>query len=333
MSEWIRNRKRTDGCPEGLIGKKVEARFRDGHTATGAAETFDACWNITDNEGFDILSYRVIEDKQDVADKTPYQQLCEKYGVAEDAEWITENNEFWESIVDGIIATIKHDDGTDAPIFYVNNMDADSFFIPIKSLRPYKDPAKISPKLWNAYKDVLNDEALAALRDVICNQFGKISGGTGDKAHDDYDIEYAFYWADTTQGHDFWADVYEGKYNKPTTALELQDAEIGIPAPVNEIVFNAGYKLTNERRSKLNDYGDKALTDIALGKSKYHKPCKGTVIDVYDVLVAFNVTCPAMAHAIKKMLMAGQRGAKDSIQDKEEAIASIKRSIKLENGK
>lgn len=53
-------------------------------------------------------------------------------------------------------------------------------------------------------------------------------------------------------------------------------------------------------------------------------------VDVYDVLTAFNVTNPAMAHAIKKMLAPGQRGAKDTIQDMNEAIQSIKRAIDLE---
>lgn len=53
-------------------------------------------------------------------------------------------------------------------------------------------------------------------------------------------------------------------------------------------------------------------------------------IDVYDVLVAFDVKCPAMQHAIKKMLCSGLRGYKDTTQDKEEAIASIVRSIELE---
>ena len=54
-------------------------------------------------------------------------------------------------------------------------------------------------------------------------------------------------------------------------------------------------------------------------------------VDVYDVLKAFDVTCPALAHAVKKCLAPGQRGAKNSVQDKNEAIASIKRSVELES--
>jgi hypothetical protein len=53
-------------------------------------------------------------------------------------------------------------------------------------------------------------------------------------------------------------------------------------------------------------------------------------IDVYDVLQAFNVTNPATAHAIKKLLVAGGRGYKDVQQDLDEAIQSIQRAKELE---
>lgn len=65
--------------------------------------------------------------------------------------------------------------------------------------------------------------------------------------------------------------------------------------------------------------------------NKYSREIKpGVFVDVYDVCRAFNVTCPAMAQGIKKCLAPGQRGVKDSLQGKKEAIASIKRSIELE---
>jgi len=69
--------------------------------------------------------------------------------------------------------------------------------------------------------------------------------------------------------------------------------------------------------------------------SKYNRKIRDKngaeiTVDVYDVLVAFDVKCPAMQHAIKKMLCSGLRGHKDSTQDKEEAISSINRSIELE---
>jgi len=59
---------------------------------------------------------------------------------------------------------------------------------------------------------------------------------------------------------------------------------------------------------------------------------KGQWVDVYDILTAYSVTNPADAHAIKKMLCPAQRGAKDGIQDRQEAIASLERAIELEQG-
>lgn len=64
-------------------------------------------------------------------------------------------------------------------------------------------------------------------------------------------------------------------------------------------------------------------------KSKYHRPCKGVQIDVYDVLVAFTVTDPAIAHAVKKLLAPGQRGSKGWAQDVEEAIKSCQRALEM----
>jgi hypothetical protein len=50
------------------------------------------------------------------------------------------------------------------------------------------------------------------------------------------------------------------------------------------------------------------------------------IIDVYDVLDAFDVTNPATAHAIKKLLCTGSRGAKDWETDLQEAIDSLERA-------
>ncbi len=47
------------------------------------------------------------------------------------------------------------------------------------------------------------------------------------------------------------------------------------------------------------------------------------VVDVYRVLDAFDVRCPATAHAVKKLLCAGIRGHKDMEQDLSEAAQSI----------
>jgi hypothetical protein len=59
----------------------------------------------------------------------------------------------------------------------------------------------------------------------------------------------------------------------------------------------------------------------------------GVLVDVYDVLVAFGVTCPATAHAIKKLLCAGQRGAKGLQQDLIEVRPALERAIELASSK
>lgn len=73
--------------------------------------------------------------------------------------------------------------------------------------------------------------------------------------------------------------------------------------------------------------------------SKYHRTITQTirgethrcsiVVDVYDVLRAFNVTCPAAQHAVKKLLCPGLRGQKTAEQDIEEAANSCRRAIEL----
>jgi hypothetical protein len=71
-------------------------------------------------------------------------------------------------------------------------------------------------------------------------------------------------------------------------------------------------KLTNPIIKEM----DGGLTDIELE----------VFIDVYDVLDAFDVPNPATAHAVKKLLCTGSRGAKDWETDLQEAIDSLERA-------
>jgi hypothetical protein len=52
-------------------------------------------------------------------------------------------------------------------------------------------------------------------------------------------------------------------------------------------------------------------------------------VDVYDVLEAFKVTCPALQHLAKKALCVGIRGHKDTEQDLKDIIASAQRALQL----
>ena len=55
----------------------------------------------------------------------------------------------------------------------------------------------------------------------------------------------------------------------------------------------------------------------------------GVYVDVYDVLKAFGVKCPALQHIIKKALAAGNRGHKDLMTDLDDIIASALRAKEL----
>jgi len=54
-------------------------------------------------------------------------------------------------------------------------------------------------------------------------------------------------------------------------------------------------------------------------------------VDVYSVLEAFGVTCPARAHAVKKLLCCGNRGKGDALADLTGAAAAVSRAIELEH--
>lgn len=69
--------------------------------------------------------------------------------------------------------------------------------------------------------------------------------------------------------------------------------------------------------------------DENTGQNKYTRNLKGVECDVYDVLKAFDVTCPALQHLIKKALCAGLRGHKDKTQDLKDILDSAKRAIEL----
>ncbi len=68
----------------------------------------------------------------------------------------------------------------------------------------------------------------------------------------------------------------------------------------------------------------------------YFKDVSGLkAVDVYRVLELFDVTSPAIQHAVKKLLCAGGRGHKDQAKDVQEAIDSLVRwqFMRKEDGK
>ncbi len=58
----------------------------------------------------------------------------------------------------------------------------------------------------------------------------------------------------------------------------------------------------------------------------------GVPVDVYAVLKAFGVVCPARAHAIKKLLCCGNRGKGTEMDDLVGAMAALNRAIDIQRG-
>lgn len=93
--------------------------------------------------------------------------------------------------------------------------------------------------------------------------------------------------------------------------------------------------LTEDEMARLEGMPDTQL-DAHTG-SKYIRRIKPrhpgeptTLIDVYNVIDCFDVKCPAVAHAVKKMLCAGLREKNDRLQDLIEAKDALLRAIELE---
>jgi len=75
--------------------------------------------------------------------------------------------------------------------------------------------------------------------------------------------------------------------------------------------------------------GKKYLRKICSAKLRDNK-FDAIEVDVYAVIEAFKITCPAQQHALKKVLAAGQRGKGTKVQDLVGAIAALNRAIELE---
>lgn len=58
-------------------------------------------------------------------------------------------------------------------------------------------------------------------------------------------------------------------------------------------------------------------------------PSLAVEVDIYAVLVAFGVTCPARQHAVKKLLCCGNRGKGGELDDLRGALGSVSRAIEL----
>ena len=83
---------------------------------------------------------------------------------------------------------------------------------------------------------------------------------------------------------------------------------------------------------------DKSLIENHQGK-KYlrliHSAMPGNTrkpisIDVYSVIEAYRITCPARQHALKKLLAAGERDKGSQLEDLQGVIDSMHRAVELQ---
>lgn len=73
-------------------------------------------------------------------------------------------------------------------------------------------------------------------------------------------------------------------------------------------------------------------------RTKYHRTITGVdgrecIVDVYSVLEAFGVTCPAIQHAAKKLLCPGRRAKGSTMDDLGGAALAIERAIQIEQAR
>ena len=83
----------------------------------------------------------------------------------------------------------------------------------------------------------------------------------------------------------------------------------------------------------MNKKEDFTVTEVK--QNKYHRIINGKngnscIVDVYDVLKAFEVTNAALQHLVKKALCVGIMGHKDASEDLQDIIDSAIRAKELE---
>ena len=102
---------------------------------------------------------------------------------------------------------------------------------------------------------------------------------------------------------------------------------------VFNILYGSGRAVRKMEVNK-NETGGKYLKTIILkSDAKGYKGIVYGLVDVYAVLEAFGVTCPAVAHAVKKLLCPGERGTKDKRQDIKESKDCILRAFDMEEAR
>ena len=126
-------------------------------------------------------------------------------------------------------------------------------------------------------------------------------------------------------GHNSAVLVVRSGHTGETYCLSRHYAgRIGEIEALGDIVIAYREPITDEQ--DLND-----CIGVTEADNKYlHEIKPGIFVDVYDVLMAWNVNNPALQHLIKKALQPGERGHKSREQDLQDIIDSAIRAKELE---
>ena len=133
--------------------------------------------------------------------------------------------------------------------------------------------------------------------------------------------------------NDWWHEsMYSLRNRKELKTYEPRPTAQQWPETEDRI-NNIGRNRTLDDMGHYDDIREQQTQSEAPLTNKYDRTIIGKyatgkcVVDVYRVLNAFPTGSPEIDHALKKLLAAGKRGAKDELQDLREAVQSIEARI------
>lgn len=352
MSEWKRNKRRTNGFPKGIKeGMVLEVRFRNGDVqrrTVGRVEGSDLDWindsyfNTSDGIGCDVMAYRVVSEPAaapaitppDHSKGFPVGTTAKDIGAKVGDEFVVVDS--IGGFENGTIIKLKRDDLSECPFFADGEVEHCMFWYELAPI-----PPKTAIELQA--EEVVIPEPVQLVDDAKPDADGWIEWKGGECPVPDgtlVEVKFGNGHTDSrnTAGAWRWEWSEESPLSYSITAYRLHQPQEW-PEDRMDIVGqngNDGLHCTSEQQAaeadkRIDDaaQGVREAFGIALPTNKYQRTIKGVTVDVYDVLAVFGVTCQARGHAIKKLLMAGQRGHKDEAQDLREAVQAIERSIEL----
>ena len=112
-------------------------------------------------------------------------------------------------------------------------------------------------------------------------------------------------------------------FNPSRNRNAIEDLGICNPSHVDELIKDLD-AVKADKPKNIPCNGDKYMVMIT-----ERSTCKTISVDAYDIIIAVGITCPAKAHALKKIMFSGERGAKSYEIDVREAINSLEISLDL----